>query len=198
MADASDLYQRHAAAFAKARGRGLIERTWLDLFLSALGPAPEILDLGCGFGVPVGEYLLAKGCRVTGVDTAPALIEMAEQALREGQWQVGDMRGLDLGRRFDGILAWHSFFHLTAEEQRAMFPVFAAHARSGSILMFTSGPEAGEALGEFEGEELYHASLDPKEYESLLADQGFQVIDHMANDPDCGGATVWLARFKGG
>ena len=32
------------------------------------------------------------------------------------------MRTLDLGRRFGGIVAWDSFFHLTRDEQRAVVP----------------------------------------------------------------------------
>ena len=42
-----------------------------------------------------------------------------------------------------------------------MFPRFAAHAQPGAPLMFTSGSEAGEAIGEWQGEPLYHASLEP-------------------------------------
>jgi hypothetical protein len=104
------------------------------------------------------------------------------------------MRSLALGRTFDALLAWHSFFHLTPDEQRAMFPVFAAHAANGAMLMFTSGPAEGVAMGTFEGEPLYHASLDPEEYRRLLRENGFAVVDHVADDPDCGGATIWLAR----
>jgi hypothetical protein len=44
-----------------------------------------------------------------------------------------------------------------------------------------------------EGEPLYHASLDAAEYRRLLAEQGFVVQDHVVEDPDCGGHTVWLA-----
>ena len=39
-----------------------------------------------------------------------------------------DMRRLALGRRFAGLIAWDSFFHLRPQDQRAMFPIFAAHA----------------------------------------------------------------------
>ena len=60
--------------------------------------------------------------------------------------------------------------------------------------MFTSGPEHGEALGIFESEVLYHASLSPEEYRALLAENGFAVVRTIANDPDCTGHTVWLAR----
>ena len=60
--------------------------------------------------------------------------------------------------------------------------------------MFTSGPAAAVAIGEFEGEPLYHASLDPEEYRALLSENGFEVLRHVAEDPSCGGATVWLAQ----
>lgn len=104
------------------------------------------------------------------------------------------MRHLALGARFDALLAWHSFFHLTGEEQRAMFARFAAHAEKGAMLMFTSGPGEGEAIGTFEGEPLYHASLAPEDYRCLLEGNGFDLVAHVSEDPSCGGATVWLGR----
>ena len=61
--------------------------------------------------------------------------------------------------------------------------------------MFTSGPSHGEAIGELEGEALYHSSLDPEEYRALLNQNGFQVLEHVVEDPDCGLATIWLAQF---
>jgi len=64
-----------------------------------------------------------------------------------------------------------------------------------AALMFTSGPAVGEAIGQWQGEPLYHASLDPAEYRTLLDAHGFRVLHHHPEDPDCGGHTVWLARF---
>jgi hypothetical protein len=60
--------------------------------------------------------------------------------------------------------------------------------------MFTSGPRAGEAIGSYRGDTLYHASLDPSEYRELLREHGFDVVAHVAEDETCGGHTVWLAR----
>ena len=62
--------------------------------------------------------------------------------------------------------------------------------------MFTSGPAFGEAIGTFEGEPLYHGSLDPAEYRALLDAQGFEVVAHVAEDATCGGHTIWLARRR--
>jgi hypothetical protein len=108
-----------------------------------------------------------------------------------------DMRRLLLGRRFAGIIAWDSYFHLTPSDQRAMFPIFVAHSAPGAMLMFTSGPEAGVSIGTFQGEALYHASLDPQEYAALLLEHSFVLLSHVVEDPDCGGRTIWLARYAG-
>jgi SAM-dependent methyltransferase len=192
--DIIGLYQRHAAAFDAQRGRGLMERAWLDRFTALIPPGGAVLDLGCGMGEPIAAHLIAAGFRVTGVDSAPSLLALCRARFPLQDWVLADMRGLDLGRRFDGLLAWDSFFHLDHADQRAMFPVFARHAAPGAALMFTSGPSEGVALGCFEGEALHHASLSPGEYRGLLAAHGFAVVAHRAEDPECGGHTIWLAR----
>ncbi|MBR0682016.1 class I SAM-dependent methyltransferase [Roseomonas eburnea] len=173
-----------------------MEGAWLARFL-ALIPAPAgILDIGCGAGEPIAGHLVRQGHDVTGIDSSPEMIAMCRERFPDGDWQVADMRGLALGRAFDGLLAWDSFFHLDHEDQRAMFPVFRAHAAPGAALMFTSGPAHGVAMGSYGGEPLYHASLDPAEYRALLAAHGFEVAAHAVEDPDCGGHTVWLARRR--
>ena len=190
------IYQRHAAAFDRDRGRDLVERAWLDLFVETMPAGRRVLDLGCGMGQPIAQYLVGRGCGVTGIDSSSPLLQLARQRLPGQRWIEADMRALDLGERFDGILAYDSFFHLTPEDQRGMFPVFAAHAAPGAALLFTSGPAHGEALGSFEGETLYHASLDPAEYRTLLTDNGFAVLRHGVEDPECGGHTLWLAKRR--
>jgi hypothetical protein len=75
-----------------------------------------------------------------------------------------------------------------------MFASFKAHAHTGTALMFTSGPHHGEAIGSYQGEDLYHASLAPDEYRALLAYTGFEVVAHQAEDQGCRGHTVWVAR----
>lgn len=189
-----DLYERHAAALDQERGRSLFERIWLERFRAAIGSEASILDIGCGSGEPIADHLIGCGHRLTGVDSSPSLIGLCTQRFPDHDWIVGDMRQLDLGVRFGGIVAWDSFFHLTGDDQRAMFPLFRLHAAPGAALLFTSGPSEGEAIGRFQDEPLYHASLSPAAYRSLLADNGFEVLDHVAEDPGCGGHTVWLAR----
>ena len=189
-----DLYQRRAREWAEARGTTLFERPWLDRFTVLLPPNGTVLDIGCGSGEPIARHLIEQQFAVTGVDSAPAMIAMCAARFPSATWQVADMRELALGRHFDGLLAWDSFFHLRPENQRAMFPIFGAHAAPNAALMFTSGTSLGEAIGTFHGEPLYHGSLHPAEYRALLAEQGFTVVAHAVEDPTCGGHTIWLAQ----
>lgn len=188
------LYRRNAQVWADLRGSAMPERRWLQKFMDLLPNASSVLDLGCGSGRPIAQHLSKNGVNVIGVDASPELIEIARKTLPDAQLVVADMRHLRLGARFDGIVAWNSTFHLTPEDQRRMFPIFARHAKKGAALIFTSGPRHGDAIGVFEGEPLYHASLDPEEYRSLLDQNGFDLIDYVLEDPDCGYHSVWLAR----
>lgn len=195
-ADIVDIYRRHAEAWTATRGAVFLERAWIDRFSNMLGQGARVLDIGCGPGAPIARYLVEKGFRVTGVDAAPEMAALFRANLPGEVAEVCDMRSLKLGQKFDGLIAWDSFFHLAPHDQRLMFAVFRDHAEPTAPLLFTSGPAFGEAIGSLEGEPLYHASLDPEEYRILLDENGFDVVSHVAEDPDCGGHTVWLARQR--
>jgi ubiquinone/menaquinone biosynthesis C-methylase UbiE len=196
-AEVAAIYQRHALAWSRDRGGRFLERAWCDRFLALLGAQHRaVLDVGCGTGKPIAQHLIERGCQVCGVDSSSAMITMCANQFPDHQWIVADMRALDLGRTFNGIVAWSSFFHLTPHDQRAMFSVFRRHAASGALLMFTSGPSAGEGYGRLQGEPLYTASLDSAEYRALLDEHGFDVITHVVEDPACGKQTVWLAQLR--
>jgi trans-aconitate methyltransferase len=188
------LYEDNAEAWDRQRGRDLHEAPWLDRFMALLPAGARVLDIGCGGGEPIAAYLIERGFGVTGIDSSPSLVGLCRRRFPDQEWHVGDMRRLELGRRFDGLVAWHSFFHLAANDQQAMFARFAAHAAPGAALMFTSGPAAGAAIGQWQGEPLHHASLAPDEYQALLTAHGFRLLERRLRDPECGDATVWLAQ----
>jgi SAM-dependent methyltransferase len=191
------LYDRNAHDYvADRRNVGWSESAWLDRFGGLLRQGSSILDIGCGSAAPVAKYLIDQGFAVDGVDSSPRLIALCRERFPQRSWHLADMRDLALQKTFDGLLAWDSFFHLTHDEQRRMFPIFKRHASACAALMFTSGTSHGEAIGSYRGEPLYHASLAPEEYRALLKINGFRVVAHIAEDPDCGGHTVWLAQAE--
>ena len=62
--------------------------------------------------------------------------------------------------------------------------------------MFTAGPAAGVAMGEWQGEPLFHASLSREEYASLLVAQGCTIEQVWVGEPVADGPTVYLARHQ--
>lgn len=189
-----NIYQTHAQAFERLRSQALMERSWLEKFTALINKQGRVLDIGCGNGRPIAEFLIQQGYQLTGADGAEAMLASARQRFPQQHWLQADMRQLELNDTFDGLIAWDSFFHLTREDQRRMLPVFSRHAHPGSVLMFTSGTSNGIAMGEFEGEPLYHASLAPEEYHQLLVENGFRVVEVVFEDPECGGHSIWLCQ----
>ncbi|HVY59064.1 MAG TPA: class I SAM-dependent methyltransferase [Xanthobacteraceae bacterium] len=192
-----DHYERHAAEWDRDRQSGpWNDKLWHVRFAERLAPGARILDLGCGSGRPVAQYMAGRGLHVTGVDSSATMISLCRSRLPGHEWIVADMRTLSLGRRFDGVLAWDSFFHLAPDDQRRMFDVFAAHASTEALLMFNAGPAHGEAIGAYRGDPLYHASLDPAEYQTLITQIGFEIVAHVVEDAHAGGRTAWLCRRR--
>jgi SAM-dependent methyltransferase len=190
------VYEAAAAAFDRERDRRLVEGRWLARFRALVPEGAPVLDLGCGAGEPIAAALIGGGHPVVGVDFAPAMLALARSRFPGEAWIEADMRRLDLGRRFGGIVAWDSFFHLGPEEQRAMFPVFSRHLAPGGALLLTTGPDAGEAMGAVAGMPVYHASLSPAEYAGIMEAHGLVARAFVAEDPDCAGRSVWLARKR--
>jgi hypothetical protein len=83
-----------------------MERLYLDRLLALTPPAPKILDLGCGTGLPVDKYLADRGAGLTGrklgraegarggrgLDPPCARFWEGHRVNREGAWR----------RRWDG------------------------------------------------------------------------------------------------
>jgi len=189
------VYDKIAPWFADNRSKTLFEKAYLDKLLDSVPDDAAILDLGCGIGVPILKYLVDNDRDVTGVDASSKMLEIAKANFPKIEFKLADMRLLNLGRKFDAIIAWHSFFHLPESDQPPMFKIFEDHLNPGGILLFTSGPQRGQAWGMNGGENLFHASLNPDEYEMLLIKHNFQILTHTSDDPGCGADNVWMAKY---
>ncbi|KQM72809.1 methyltransferase [Pedobacter sp. Leaf216] len=190
------VYDKIGHWFAENRHSVLEEKAYLDEVLKKLPLNASVLDLGCGSGKPILEYLLSMKVKVLGIDASTQMLEIAKANFPDTRFIQKDMRKLDLDEKFDAIIAWHSFFHLPVADQPGMFSIFGRHLNPNGVLLFTSGTERGEAWGMNGGENIFHASLAVAEYHQLLEENNFEVLTHKVNDPECGGANVWLAQYK--
>ena len=187
------IYEKNAQAWDRHRPRLLIEKTWLDKFVQPLATGAHLLDVGCGAGEPISSYLLGRGFCVTGIDSSPAMIDICRSRNPSEKWLVMDMRELSMDEKFDGIIAWDSFFHLNPDEQRRTLQRFIVHLKPYGNLLLSVGHEAGEVLGRVEGETVYHSSLSAQEYQQILHSAGFESIDTVLEDEHCDCRSVLLA-----
>ncbi|WP_208350422.1 class I SAM-dependent methyltransferase [Pseudaestuariivita rosea] len=192
--DIHAVYERQAAIYDARRSRALFEARWLARFAKCLRTNAHILDLGCGAGEPIARWFMAEGFHVTGADFSEAMLNIARKRWPDGDWRLADMRTLDLGQHFDGIVAWNSFFHLDPKAQRDTIARMAAHLRPGGSILVTVGPKAGEVSGIVGDEPVYHASLSPAEYAACLEDNGLRMTGFLADDPETERHSVLMAR----
>jgi len=194
-------YNKIGEWFDQNRSKNLIEKEYLDLIVKAIPASSSILDLGCGAGDPIAKFFIEKGYDLTGIDGSKKMMDLFLKKFPPAKFPnanfiFADMRKIKLRQKFDAIIAWDSFFHLTQDDQRKMFEIFESQIKLSGILLFTSGPEAGEIWSDNNGENLYHASLSKKEYQELFEKFGFEVVRYKEEDPDCQGHTVWMGRKK--
>ena len=94
-----------------------------------------LLHLGCGGGH--NDYTFKKSfSKVTGVDVSEAMLLLAKELNPKAAYQLGDMRTVRLGRRFDAVAALDGInYMLTEEELRAAFATAYAHLKPGGVLL---------------------------------------------------------------
>ena len=189
-----DLYTRNAGFWDQNRNCNLVEKKWLDKVLARCPQHPNILYLGCGTGKPIAQYLIEQGAFITGVDFSPTMLGLARSHYPDHIWMEADIRHIDLGRTFVAIINWSAMFHLTEDDQRAMFPIMKRHLTAKGVVLITTGTSAGECSGSVAGETVFHASLDEAEYRMQFENYGFSGIEYCPEDPETSGYTLWLAN----
>jgi SAM-dependent methyltransferase len=151
---------------------------WLRELDSRLPDSADVLELGCGRGVP-GTRELARRHRVTGVDISAVQIELARHHVPEASFVRADAIELDIAPgSLDAVVALYFFGHVPVDEQRELVGRIAVWLREGGLFLATVG--AGEAGEEVEpdwlGAPMFFASLGGDSYIPLLRECGLEPL----------------------
>lgn len=73
----------------------------------------RVLDVACGTGVLITDYLARKVESVTAVDISPEMIRIAESKFPQENVRLicGDVEAAELGRDYDAIVVYNAFPH---------------------------------------------------------------------------------------
>jgi 2-polyprenyl-3-methyl-5-hydroxy-6-metoxy-1,4-benzoquinol methylase len=136
--DKSNGYEQHANIFIRSRSPvvGVNEvRQWGR----SLPAGCDVLDLGCGSGVPISRALIEDGHPVYGVDASATLIAAFRERFPTMHAEcaaVEDSTFFD--RPFDAVIAWGLMFLLPEHSQKSIIAKVAAAMNPGATFLFTS------------------------------------------------------------
>ena len=170
-----------AIALRYAEWAGQVESPaleWLRDLDAQLPDGSDVLELGCGRGVP-GTRELARRHRVTGVDISAVQIELARHHVPEASFVHADAAELDVAAgSLDAVVALYFFGHVPADEQRDLISRIAVWLDDGGVLLATFGAgEAGEDVDpDWLGAPMFFASLGGSSYIPLLRDSGLEPL----------------------
>lgn len=158
-------------------------------FAERVTPNGRILDIGCGSGSPNAKYLSDKGFTIKGIDVSEKLLEKAIALnLPKSDFELADFFEFDTEEKFDGIIAFNSFFHFPKDRQSEIYSRISKWLNPGGYLLFTHGNEDGEITGEMYGEKFYYSSLSLANVKNLLSEAGFEIeqclLDYKERDVD--------------
>jgi SAM-dependent methyltransferase len=151
---------------------------WLRELDARLPDGANVLELGCGRGVPSTREL-ARRHSVTGVDISAVQIELARHHVPEASFVHADAVELEIApASLDAVVALYFFGHVPAEEQRELIRRIALWLNEGGLLLATFGAgEPGEDVdGDWLGAPMFFASLGGDAYLPLLRDCGLEPL----------------------
>lgn len=164
------------------------ERDYVDALLEELSTPSQILDLGCGTGRPIAAYLLSRGHRVTGVDQAEALLDLARSRFPDATWIASSIEAFVSATPYDAIVCWDALFHIDRAEHAGLLGRFARLLRPRGRLMLTVGGSEHPAFtDQMFGETFFYDSHPPDEAVSMLSAVGFTpILSEFMNLPTSG------------
>jgi SAM-dependent methyltransferase len=151
---------------------------WLRDLAQRLPDGSDILELGCGRGVPATREL-ARRHRVTGVDISGVQIELARHHVPEASFVHADATELEIAAlSFDAVVAISVFGHVPAGEQAGLIERIGTWLRDGGLLLvnFPAGDPGEDVDDDWLGAPMFFASLGRDAYPPLLRDAGLDPV----------------------
>ncbi len=164
------------------------ERRIFDLTLERVPTGANVLDLGCGTGRPIAEYLVSRQVHVTGVDQSAAMLQLARSHLPEQDWILSSLENFEPEGEFAAVIAWDSLFHIPREEHAAILArVRAVMPLGGRFALTVGGSEHPAFTDTMFGHTFFYDSHSPEAAMALLGGLRFKIIlSEFLNPPTTG------------
>lgn len=138
----------------------------------------QVLDLGCGAGVPTAQEL-ARHFKVTGVDISKQQIALARRNVPTAEFFQADIAQLEFRpESFDAVIAFYTLIHVPRQEQFQVLQKIREWLRPGGLFVATMSTHSMKRdFGEdFLGARMFWSGFDAETNKRLVEDAGLRII----------------------
>lgn len=174
---------------------------FLDQLLARLRPGSQVVDLGCGAGIPCTARL-AEQHNVLGIDISAEQLRRAQDRIPTARFTKADIATVELPpHTFDAVTAFYSLTHIPRVEHADVLRRIASWLKPDGYLLATLSAR-GETDGmqdDFVGVPMYFSGYGPDTNLRLLDEAGFDpVINEIVtmNEPGGESSFQWLLARK--
>jgi SAM-dependent methyltransferase len=170
--DPSNGYEAVAREYMVRRSR--VGADEVGAWARSLPRHARVLDIGCGYGVPITEVLRAAGCRVHALDAAPSLVAAFRERFPDVPVACEPAEtSAFFHRSYDGIVAWGLVFLLAPAAQRLVLANASRALSPGGTFLFTAPAESCTWTDVLTRQ--LSTSLGSAAYRDILAGEGLAV-----------------------
>ena len=173
---------------------------YTSMLLQRLPPGAEILDLGCGAGLPTTTRL-SQRFAVTGIDISSRQIDRARRNVPNARFVCADMADVELPpSSFDAAVAFYSIIHVPRDEHAALLRSITGWLRPGGLIVAAMTVGVGAAEHAYEedwmGAPMYWSGFDGDTNKRLVEEAGLSIIsaEEITDDPD--DRFIWIVAEK--
>ncbi|MFC9648791.1 class I SAM-dependent methyltransferase [Streptomyces sp. NPDC056937] len=164
-----------------------LDRAVLGVFAEAVQASGngQVADVGCGPG-HITAHLDELGLAASGVDTSPAMIELARQAYPGLRFDVGSMAALNIADgALDGVLSRWSIIHTPPRELPVILAEFHRVLAPGGHLLvgFSASDDATHPTQIFDHTVAPAYRWSPDHLAALLRESGLAEVARTVREP---------------
>jgi SAM-dependent methyltransferase len=194
-------YDRIADAYLDWTIRSPLRERWLDELSNLLPQRGDVLDLGCGAGIPVARRLTEMGFSVLGIDGSSRQIALACKNEPRADFRLADMVSVSFpAASFAAVTAFYSITHVRRAKHAALFRRIAKWLKPGGIFLASLGcSDCLDWTGEWLGTTMFFSHFDAETNISLVEKAGLLIRQREVIGEDENGKMaefLWIVAEK--
>lgn len=168
---------------------------WAAELAGLLRPGAQVVDLGCGAGIPATRELAEHGLRVLGVDFSAVQLRRAQRLVPAARLVQADMTALQLRpASADAVVSFYALIHVPLADQRVLFPRIRAWLRPGGYFLAIVGAGRWTGTERYLGAGMFWDHADTDTYLRWFQEAGLTPRWHRYVPDGASGHTLILAQ----